>query len=76
LFAAPGPFSTVSAAGRFELRGLAPGPVEIRSWHPRLPPSAARIDLAPNEIRRHDVEIGVGRDDEGRMEQESKRGPN
>jgi hypothetical protein len=60
LFVAPGPFSTLSAAGRFVLEDLAPGRIELRSWHPRFPPRTEHVELTPGESRRLDIEIGVG----------------
>lgn len=59
-FAAPGPFSVVSPAGRYELRDLEPGRALLRSWHPRLPPAAQWVDLAAGEVVRQDMEMGVG----------------
>ena len=62
VFVAPGAFAEVGADGRYELRGLAPGAVEIRAWHPRLPVSAAeRVVLAAGEARELDLEVGVDR---------------
>lgn len=62
LFASPGAFSTVSALGRFELTGLAPGPRELRVWHPRFPPGAQAVDLAPDASLEVEFSLGVGRD--------------
>jgi hypothetical protein len=60
VFVAPGAFAQVGADGRYELRGLAPGPVEIRAWHPRLPvTSARRVELAAGQALEVDLEIGV-----------------
>lgn len=63
VFAAPGPFSVVSPSGRFTLSDLAPGPTEIRAWHPRFPPAKRQVDLAADTSLRVDFEIGVGRGD-------------
>jgi hypothetical protein len=62
VFVAPGAFAQVGADGRYELRGLAPGAVEIRAWHPRLPVSASqRVMLAAGQALELDLEIGVDR---------------
>jgi hypothetical protein len=59
-FVAPGAFARVRADGRYELRGLAPGAVEIRAWHPRLPVTGARrVELAAGQALELDLEIGV-----------------
>ena len=60
LFVAPGPFATVSASGRFVLKDLAPGVVDLRTWHPRLPPRSKRVAIARGEVVRQDFEVGVG----------------
>ncbi len=62
VFVAPGAFAQAGADGRYELRGLAPGAVEIRAWHPRLPVSLAqRVEVAAGEALELDLEIGVDR---------------
>lgn len=62
VFVAPGAFAQVGADGRYELRGLAPGAVEIRAWHPRLPVSVGRrVVLAAGQALELDLEIGVDR---------------
>src|SRR5262245_1501763 len=62
VFVAPGAFAQVGSDGRYVLRGLAPGAVEIRAWHPRLPISLAqRVELAAGQALRLDLEIGVDR---------------
>ena len=62
VFVAPGAYARVGGDGRYELRGLPPGAVEIRAWHPRLPvTSARRIELAAGQALRLDLEIGVDR---------------
>jgi hypothetical protein len=59
-FVAPGAFVRVGADGRYQLRGLTPGAVEIRAWHPRLPVTGARrIELAEGQALELDLEIGV-----------------
>ena len=60
LFAAPGRFAVVSRSGDYELRDLEPGAVLLRAWHPRFPPVAQRVELAPDTARRVDLEMGVG----------------
>lgn len=64
VFAAPGPFSVVSSTGRYTLSDLTPGHREIRAWHPRFPPAARSVELAPDTPVRLDIEIGVGRGEE------------
>jgi hypothetical protein len=60
VWVAPGAFAVADAAGRYELRGLPPGPVDIRAWHPRLPPSGAHpLEARAGEVMRLDLEIGV-----------------
>jgi hypothetical protein len=61
VFAAPGRYAVVSAAGRFTLTGLAPGRRVLRVWHPRFPPLARPLDLAPDSSVRVDFELGTGR---------------
>jgi hypothetical protein len=68
VFAAPGPYSVVSATGRYRLADLPPGPTVVRAWHPRFPPASHRIDLARDVDTRVDLEIGVGRGDESGQE--------
>lgn len=65
VFVAPGPFAVVRGSGRFALPDLRPGRVELRAWHPRLPPWARSLELRPDETLRVDVELGVGRDGAG-----------
>lgn len=65
VFAAPGPYSVVTPAGRFTLSDLPPGPTELHAWHPRFPPAVRRVDLAPDAQLRVDLEIGVGRGEDG-----------
>jgi hypothetical protein len=66
VWVAAGAFALADSAGRFELRGLDPGDVQIRAWHPRLPPSAAHpVTLRAGEVARVDVEIGVDHAERG-----------
>ena len=65
VFAAAGPFAVLTSTGRFELRDLAPGPTKLHAWHPRFPPVARSIDVVPDEAMRVDLEMGVGRGQEG-----------
>jgi hypothetical protein len=60
VFVAPGPYALADAVGGFAFAGLAPGRFTLRAWHPRLPPAARELALAPGEARRVDIEIGVG----------------
>lgn len=62
VWVSPGSFAIAGAGGRYELRNLPPGPVAVRAWHPRLPPTAASaIELRAGEVARLDLEIGVDR---------------
>jgi len=60
LFAAPGPFTVVSTSGDYELRDLEPGASVLRAWHPRFPPVARHVELAPDTTLRVDLQMGVG----------------
>lgn len=60
VFVAPGPFAEVKDSGRFELLEIEPGAHQLRTWHPRFPPSARAVELAPGRVTRVDLEIGVG----------------
>ena len=60
VFVAPGPFTAVSGAGRFELLDVEPGTHRLHAWHPRFPPSARAVELVPGSVVRVDLEIGVG----------------
>jgi hypothetical protein len=60
VFAAPGPFATVSDAGRYALVDVAPGARMLRAWHSRFPPAARRVELSPDSVQRVDLELGVG----------------
>lgn len=64
IFAAPGRFSVVASSGDYELRDLEPGALELRAWHPRFPPVARHLEVAPDASVRVDLEMGVGRDAE------------
>jgi hypothetical protein len=59
LFVSPGPFTVVGSDGRFELRGLSPGPHELIAWHPRFPPARAAVQVAADGAVRLDLEMGV-----------------
>ncbi len=62
IWVSPGDFTVVEPSGRYELHGIAPGAVAVRAWHPRLPPSAPHaLELAPGQVARLDLEIGVDR---------------
>ena len=64
VFVSPGPFVVVSADGRFELSGLAPGRHALLAWHPRFPPARASLELAPDSVVRLDLEMGVDQSDD------------
>jgi hypothetical protein len=63
IFAAPGPFSVVSAAGRYVLDGLSPGRGELHVWHPRFPPAATEVELPEGDRVHVDFELSVDRED-------------
>ncbi len=60
-FAAPGPYVVLTRDPRFELRDLPPGRVELRAWHPRLPPVTRSVEIGADQVLRVDLEMGVGR---------------
>jgi hypothetical protein len=60
VFAAPGPFTAVSEAGRYALVDVEPGARTLHAWHSRFPPAARRVELAPGAVARVDLELGVG----------------
>ena len=64
VFVSPGPFVVVSADGRFELSGLAPGSHRLLAWHPRFPPARASLQIAPDSIVQLDLEMGVDQRDD------------
>jgi hypothetical protein len=59
LFVPPGPWTTVSRDGRWELRDLVPGPRTLRVWHPRFPPAARAVTVPPDDVVRVDVALSV-----------------
>lgn len=59
LFVAPGRYAVVSTSGDYELRDLDPGALELRAWHPRFPPVARHVELAPDANLRVDLQMGV-----------------
>lgn len=59
IFVAPGRFSVVSAAGRWELRDVPPGRIQLRAWHPRFPPVSRMLELRGGSVERIDLEMGV-----------------
>jgi hypothetical protein len=63
VFIAPGPFAVVSADGRFELSGVAPGDHQLHAWHPRFPPARASLQIAEGSVVRLDLEMGVDQRD-------------
>lgn len=62
VFAAPGPYAVLTRDPRFELRDVAPGPAQLRAWHPRLPPVARAVEVTADAVTRVDLEMGVGLD--------------
>jgi hypothetical protein len=61
VWVSPGPWVRPDANGHFAITGLAPGHVNVRAWHPRLPSAAAEVDLRSGETATVNFEIGVGR---------------
>jgi hypothetical protein len=66
VFAAPGPWSLVNAAGRYEILGVRPGSRLLHAWHVRFPPSRQEISLPRGSALRVDLEVGVGLPSESR----------
>jgi hypothetical protein len=65
VWVASGAYAVADSAGRYELRGLPPGRIAVRAWHPRLPPSEPRtITLTRGQLGRLDLEVGVDRAEE------------
>jgi hypothetical protein len=64
LFAAPGPYTVVSGAGTWELRGVRPGPQRVRTWHPRFAATTRPVDVAPDQVLQLELEVGVERGDD------------
>jgi hypothetical protein len=60
IFVAPGPYTAISERGRFELRDVSPGSRTIRVWHPRFPPAARDVEVAPGRTMRVDMEMRIG----------------
>jgi hypothetical protein len=57
---AAGIIAEVEPSGRYTIRDLDAGPLQLRAWHPRLPPSAIHeVDLSRGRVQRVDFEIGV-----------------
>jgi hypothetical protein len=65
VFAAPGPFQVVSAAGRFALSDLDPATTRVHAWHPRFPPASVAVALAAGASARADLELRVDRAADG-----------
>lgn len=59
LFVAPGPFAVTREDGRFELPGLAPGPVVLRAWHPRFPPGATSAEVRAGERVQTEIPLRI-----------------
>jgi hypothetical protein len=69
IWIAEGLIAEVDASGRYVLGGLPPGAVELRAWHPRLPPTRAfALELSRGDVERLDLEIGVDASDLGDTE--------
>lgn len=64
VFVAPGAFTVTREDGRWELRGLRPGPHRIHAWHPRFPPAVRSAEAARGVATRVDLELGVDRGEE------------
>jgi hypothetical protein len=65
VWVASGAYAVADSAGRYELRGLPPGRIDVRAWHPRLPPSEPQtVTLAAGQVSRLDLEVGVDRAEE------------
>jgi hypothetical protein len=64
VFVSAGAFAVISADGRFELRGLAPGSHTLHAWHPRFPPAHSKLQITAGSVVQLDFELGVtSRDD-------------
>lgn len=61
VWASPGPWTRVDAAGRFALSDLPPGHFTLRAWRPRFPSASVDVHLRPDEVTNVALEIGVGR---------------
>lgn len=61
VFVAPGAFAVAHDDGRYELRGLRPGPQRLHAWHPRFPAAARAAEATSGAAMRLDLEVGVDR---------------
>jgi hypothetical protein len=60
LYAAPSPWVRRARAGESVLfRDVPPGTYEAVSWHPRLPGKSASLSLAPDQVTRSTLDVGV-----------------
>jgi hypothetical protein len=61
VWASPGPWARVDAAGRFTLPDLPPGDFTLRAWRPRFPTTSRDVHLEADQVTEVALEIGVGR---------------
>jgi hypothetical protein len=60
IYAAPSPWVTLTHSGAtVDFTNLPPGQYKVCSWHPRLPGTQASITLAPNQVSRTTIKVGV-----------------
>jgi hypothetical protein len=60
IYAAPSPWVAASRAGKTVVfNDVPPGSYEAQSWHPRLPGASAKLTLAPDQVTRSTLVIGV-----------------
>lgn len=60
LFVAPGRFAVARPSGRWELRDVSPGRLQLSAWHPRFPSAVRPLELRSGGVVRVDLELGVG----------------
>jgi hypothetical protein len=60
IYAAPSPWVARARAGETVVfDDVPPGTYEALSWHPRLPGKSATVSLAPNQVTRATLDVGV-----------------
>ena len=64
VFVAPGAFAVAREDGRWELRGLRPGPQRLHAWHPRYPSAVRSAEAVRGAATRVDLQLGVDRGEE------------